>query len=208
MNGWMISAIGAFVLFLVTGALALLAYMSFVEQKADVDGRVKLAVAEAKKEQADEDFKKFQEELKNPRVEFVGPDDYGRVSFMYPRTWSVYIDKDGSDRGDYRAYFHTSAVPSISGKDSRYALRLEIINRNFDDVLRQYDSLLKKGDLVSSTPEFNGNPSTRIDGAFSKDIRGSVVLMRVRDKTIRLSTDAETFKPDFDTILGTVKFIQ
>lgn len=32
-----------------------------------------------------------------------------------------------------------------------------------------------------------------------------MVLMKVRDKTIRFSTDADTFKPDFQTILSTVK---
>lgn len=42
-------------------------------------------------------------------------------------------------------------------------------------------------------------------GTFEKELRGSVVLMKVRDKTIRFSTDADTFKPDFQTILGTVK---
>ena len=69
-------------------------------------------------------------------------------------------------------------------------------------------SLLKKGDLTSSSVEYNGNTATRIDGAFSKDLRGSVVLMKVRDKTLRFSTDADTFKPDFEAILKTVKFVQ
>ena len=32
--------------------------------------------------------------------------------------------------------------------------------------------------------------------------------MKVRDKTLRFSTDADTFKPDFEAILKTVKFVQ
>ena len=32
--------------------------------------------------------------------------------------------------------------------------------------------------------------------------------MRVRDKTIRFSTDADVFKPDFQAVLDTVKFVQ
>lgn len=207
-DGWMIGAVGAAVLFVIAAALAVWMYMSFSEAKANVDTKVQLAKAEAKREQAEVDQKEFDERYKNPRIEFVGPSEYGRVSFMYPKTWSVYIDKDGSDRGDYKAYLHPKTVPPVNGKTSRFALRLEILNKDFDKVLKEYESLLKKGDLTSSSVEFNGNASTRLDGAFSKELRGSVVLMKVRDKTIRFSTDADTFKPDFKMVLDTVKFVQ
>jgi hypothetical protein len=201
-------AICGITLFLVASALGVWALLAYTEQKADVDGKISLAVAAGVKKQAEEDEAKFQESYKNPRIEFVGPSEYGRLSFMYPKTWSVYVEKDGTDRGDYKAYLHPVSVPSISGKDSRYALRVEILNKNFDDTLKQYESQLKKGELKSSNVEYNGNAATRLDGAFSKELRGAVVLMKVRDKTIRLSTDADSFKPDFDTLLGTVKFVE
>ncbi|MDO4781200.1 MAG: hypothetical protein Q4A34_02320 [Candidatus Saccharibacteria bacterium] len=207
-DGWMIGAVGAAVLFIIAAALAIWMYMAFSEAKANVDTKVQLAKAEAKREQAEADQKEFDERYKNPRIEFVGPSEYGRVSFMYPKIWSVYVDKDGTDRGDYRAYLHPSTVPPVGNRASRFALRLEILNKDFDKVLKGYESLLKKGDVTSSSVEFNGNASTRLDGAFSKELRGSVVLMKVRDKTIRFSTDADTFKPDFKTVLDTVKFVQ
>ena len=96
----------------------------------------------------------------------------------------------------------------MSNKESRFALRIEVLNSDYDKVLGQYASLLKKGDLVSSSVEYNGNSATRLDGAFSKELRGSVVLMKVRDKTIRFSTDADTFKPDFQAVLETVKYVE
>jgi len=207
-NSWMIIAIVAIVVFLIAGSLAIYAFVLYNEQKTDVDGKIRIAEAEAMKRQSAEDEKKFQESYKNPRIEFVGPSEYGRVSFMYPKTWSVYVEDNGTDRRGYKAYLHPISVPPVKDKDSRFAMRLEILNEDYDNVLKKYKDLLKKGDLTSSTPEFNGNASTRLDGAFTKDIRGSVVLMRVRDKTIRFSTDADTFKPDFQTILNTVKFIQ
>lgn len=207
-DGWMISTIGAVVLFLIAGSLAIWAYMQYSQEKSNVDSKVALEVAKAKSEQAEADQKKFSEEAKNPRVEFVGPTEYGRVSFMYPKTWSVYINKDGSDRGTYEAYLHPVSVPSVSNSASRFALRLEIINKNFNDVLKEYDSKIKKGELTSSSVEFNGISATRIDGTFDKDLRGSVALMSVRDKTIRFSTDADTFKVDFETILSTLKIAE
>ena len=207
-NGWMVGTIGCLILFLIAGSLAIWAYMQYSHEKSNVDSKVAIEVAKGKSEQAESDQKKFSEEAKNPWIEFVGPSEYGRVSFMYPRTWSVYIENDGSNRGDYKAYLNPVAVPSASNKASRFALRLEIINKNLDTVLNDYQSRLKKGELTSSSTEFNGISATRIDGTFEKELRGSVVLMKVRDKTIRFSTDADTFKPDFQTILGTVKIAE
>lgn len=207
-NGWMVGTIGCLILFLIAGSLAIWAYTQYSHEKSNVDSKVAIEVAKGKSEQAESDQKKFSEEAKNPRIEFVGPSEYGRVSFMYPKTWSVYIENDGSNRGDYKAYLNPVAVPSASNKASRFALRLEIINKNLDTVLNDYQSRLKKGELTSSSTEFNGISATRIDGTFEKELRGSVVLMKVRDKTIRFSTDADTFKPDFQTILGTVKIAE
>lgn len=204
-NGWMVGTIGCLILFLIAGSLAIWAYMQYSREKSDVNSKVAIKVAEGKREQAESDWRKCSDDAKNLRVEFVGPTEYGRVSFMYTKTWSVYVANDGSDRGDYKAYFHPVSVPSITNKSSRFALRLEILNKNLNTVLNDYQSRLKKGELTSSSTEFNGISATRIDGTFEKDLRGSVVLMKVRDKTIRFSTDADTFKPDFQTILSTVK---
>lgn len=207
-TGWMVAAVFGITLFFATSALGVWVLLAYTEQKADIDGKISLAVAAGVKKQSEEDEAKFQESYKNPRIEFVGPSEYGRVSFMYPKTWSVYIEKDGSDRGDYKAYLHPVSVPPVSSDDSRYALRLEIINKNFEDVLKQYESQLKKGELKSSNVEYNGNSVARLDGAFSKELRGVAVLMRVRDKTIRFSTDADIFKPDLEAVLDTVKYVE
>lgn len=206
-NGWMISAIGGLILFLIAGSLAIWAYMAYSELSTNVDNKVGVAVAEAKREQAEVDQAKFLEEANNLRLEFVGPEEYGRVAFMYPKTWSVYVSKDGSDRRNFEAYLHPVQVPPTANQDSRYAMRLEILDIGFDKVLDQYSGQLKKGELVSSSVEYNGNTGTRLDGAFTKDLRGAVVLFKVRDKTVRFSTDADTFKPNFKAVLDTVTMI-
>ena len=204
-NGWMVGMIGCLVLFLIAGSLAIWMYMMYAQEKGNVDGKVAVEVAKAKSEQAEADQKTYSEEAKNPRIEFVGPSEYGRLTFMYPKTWSVYVDKDGTDRGDYRAFLHPTTVPSLSNDASRFAFRVEILNKNLDDVLNTYQAKLKKGELISSSVEANGIAATRLDGTFDKDLRGAAILFKLRDKTVRLSTDADTFKPDFQTILNTIK---
>lgn len=211
-NGWMIGTIAAVVLFLIAGSLAIYMYVLYNNQKTDVDGKIDIAVAKATSEQSEIERKRYNEEAKNPRVEFVSPSEYGRVSFMYPKNWSVFVQDDGSDRKDYKAFLHPGVVPPTEtrGRNSvnRFALRLEVLNTNFDRVLEEYSKRLEDGDIRSSSVEYNGNSATRLDGLFDDEIRGSVVLMRVRDKTIRLSTDADTFKPDFADVLDTVSYQQ
>ena len=193
------------VLFAGAGAFGIWAYLQYTNARSDVDGQIEVAVSAAEKEQAEKLHNEFLEEEKKPNYTFTGPEDYASVSFMYPKTWSVYVDKDGTDRGDYRAFLHPTTVPSLSNDASRFAFRVEILNKNLDDVLNTYQAKLKKGELTSSSVEANGIAATRLDGTFDKDLRGAAILFKLRDKTVRLSTDADTFKPDFQTILNTIK---
>lgn len=205
-SGSLIAIIGLVILVLGAGSAAIWAYVNYNEQKTNVDGKVDLAVAEAKKAQGDVDEAKFAEREKEPNREFVGPDDYGRLSFMYPKTWSAYIANDVTKgSGTYEAYLNPITVPPVS-PTQQYALRVLIEEKDYGQVVGSYDALVKKGDLKSSATSANGQNGTRIDGSFTKNIRGSAVIYKVRDKTITLRTDADTFKPDFENIIKTIKF--
>jgi hypothetical protein len=204
-SGWMITAIVLGVFTTAFAATTIWAFLSYNEQKTDVDGKIALAEAEAKKKQADEDEAKFAEREKEPRREFVGPEDYGRLTFSYPKTWSVYVNKDASAGGAYEAYLNPTTVPSVT-TGRQFALRVTISELEYDKIIATYESLIKKGDLKSSATSANGQNGTRLDGSFSKDIRGAAVFFKVRDKTLIVQTDADTFKPEFENIIKTVKF--
>jgi hypothetical protein len=206
-SGSLVAIIGLIILVLAAGSAAIWAYVNYNEQKTDVDGKVNLAVAEAKKEQGDIDEAKFAEREKEPNRQFVGPDDYGRLVFNYPKTWSVYIAKDGAKGGTFEAYLNPVVVPPVSSTQ-QYSLRILIEEKDYDQVVKTYDALVKKGDLRTSATSSSGNNGTRLDGSFSKDIRGSAVIYKIRDKTVTLQTDADTFKPDFENIIKTINFNQ
>lgn len=204
-SGSLIAIIGLIFLFLVAGSLAIWAFVAFNEQKSNVEGKRDLAVAEAKKEQSDIDEAKFAEREKEPNRQFVGPDDYGRLTFTYPKTWSVYEAKDTSRGGSYEAYLNPVIVPPISSS-TQYGLRVVIDEKDYDVSLKSYESLVKKGDLKSSATSANGHNGTRFDGNFTKDIRGVAVVYKIRDKTVTIRTDADTFRPDFEKIIQTIDF--
>lgn len=188
-------------------AFAVWSFINYMDQKTDVDARVSTAVATAEKEQADADEAKFLARDKEPNREFVGPDDYGQLTFNYPKTWSVYINKDASSGGTYEAYMNPLTVPTVS-TSQQFALRIIIEEKDYDKAIASYDALVKKGDLKSSSVTVGEATGTRLDGAFSSNIHGSAVIFKIRDKTLTIRTDAETFKTDFDALITTIKFNQ
>lgn len=201
-SGSLLAIIGLSVLVVGAGSLAIWAYLNYNEQKTNVDSKIDLAVAEGKKEQADEDETKFAEREKEPNRQFTGPDDYGRLTFDYPKTWSVYVAQES---GSYEAYLNPVTVPPVS-KEQQFALRVTIEQEDYDEVIASYEKAVEEGELRSSATSSQGHNGTRLDGNFSEDIRGSAVIFRVRDKTITLRTDADTFRPDFDKLIKTVDF--
>lgn len=206
-SGSLIAIIGLVILVLVAGGFAIWAYVNYSEQKSNVDGKVNLAVAEAKKEQSDVEAEKFAQREKEPNRKFVGPDDYGRLTFDYPKTWSVYVARDVSRGGTYEAYLNPITVPPVSATQ-QFALRVTVEEKDYDQIVKTYEGLVKKGDLRTSAVSANGNNGTRLDGSFTKDIRGSAVIYKIRDKTVTLRTDADTFKPDFENVIKTINFNQ
>lgn len=206
-KAWMITSICLIVTIAGLIILAVWLYVNYDDQKTNVDGKVAESVAVAKKEQADDDEAKFTEREKEPNYEFAGPEDYGTVSFKYPKTWSVYVAKDGSSGGTYEAYLNPLKVPTVS-TSQQFALRVLIESKDYNSVIASYDNLVKKGKLSTSSVKVGELSGTRLDGYFSDDIRGSAVLFKIRDKTLTIRTDAMTFKTDFENIINSITFVQ
>lgn len=206
-NIWLILTISFMVTTVGLGGAFAWALTNYFDQKDNVDTKVSTAVTEAVKKQADKDAATFEEEDKKPNRQFAGPEDFGSLSFSYPKTWSVYVDDDASGDGTYKAYLNPVSVPPVNDK-TQYALRVTIETKDYDLALNPYTTIVKKGDLKSSTVKVNGVDATRLDGNFSKDIRGSAVIFKLRDKTVTVRTDADTFKGDFEAIVASMKFNQ
>lgn len=182
------------------GVFGIWSFVSYQDQKNNVDAKIKTAVAEAKQQQSAEDDKQFAEREKQPTREIVGPDDLGRVAFSYPKTWSAYIDKNGANGSQYEVYLYPGAVPSIATK-TPYALRVSVVDRRYEDETAVFRDRVQKGELKASPVTLNGETGTRLDGIFSKDIQGSMVLFKVRDKTLKVYTESRSFQADFDSIV-------
>jgi hypothetical protein len=204
-SGLLVAVIGLSVLVLGLGSFGIWAFVAYEGAQSNLDEKIQLAQAQAKGDQADADQAKYAEQVKTPYNTYTAPADYCSVSFQYPKTWSVYESEQVQNGGDFKTYFYPKVVPPVSS-DQQYALRLWIRQSNYDSVVSEYQGLVQKGSLKSSSTASEGQQGTRLDGDFNKNIRGSAVIYPCRDKTIMVFTDANTFGPDFETLIKTISY--
>ncbi len=191
------------------GSLLLAYYFHNEYQVAssDVDSKVETAVIAREKEITDKLEAEFAEREKLDYNTFTGPDDYGTLSFKYPKTWSVYVAKDASKGGDFEAYLHPAEVPTVA-TNTIFALRIVIRSESFETADKRYKSLVTSGKLSSSIVTVGNTDANRYDGSLPNQLVGSVVIFKIRDKVVTMETDAELYRSDFDKILQTVTFKQ
>lgn len=180
----------------------------------NIEGQINSAVAEAKDEQAVEMEKEFFEREQYPYKIFLGPAEYGQLSFEYPKTWSVYVAEDASNGGDFEAYLNPDQVYAVD-KETINALRVIIKDKSFDDVASEYQEKLEGEEptlTVESISLKNNEDNTDIvanlySGVLpGTELNGYIVIFKIRDKTVVLQTDSVSFKDIFDKILTTIKF--
>lgn len=182
------------------------AYMNYSDQKMRVDLKIAAAVTAAQKQQGDADAAQFAEQEKQPFRTFEGTEDLGHVQFSYPKTWSVYTDRNGANVAGFEVYFQPLVVPPLSS-GTPYALRVSIVDDTYEQVLNGYGEFVRAGSLKSSPITLNGVAGIRLDGNFSASTKGSMVILKIRDKTLRIFTESQIFVSDFDnTILKTLRF--
>ncbi len=188
-------------------------FMSRQDYKNNSDKKAAVAVDAAKTAQTSQLQQQFAEQEKLPTKTYKGSVTYGSVSFDYPKTWSGYVDESSSSE-PINGYFYPVIVPGLQSKTA-YALRVELVNTDYSSVLNQYDPQIKAGSVKASAiipPKMVGaanvQPGTRLDGALDQNTNGSMVIIKVRDKTLQVYTQSNNFLNDFDnTVLPSLTFV-
>ena len=206
-NIWMLVGI-------IAGGLALIFLILFIvflvkwnKAKTDVNGQISVAVTEAVNQNTMELEEQFAIREKLPYELFAGPVDYGELSFNYPKTWSVYEAKDAANGGDYEAYLNPDKVYPVSA-NSINALRVIIKDQPYDNYIKQYDDYVKNGKMSVAVRPINGENANIYTGLLpnTDKLQGIAAVLKVRDKTAVIQTDAMVFEGDFYTLLDSVKF--
>jgi hypothetical protein len=205
----LIAIIGLGVIALALGILFAMKLRDYNELKADIDGQIAIATADAVDENTTKLENEFAEREKSPTRSFTGPEDYGALSFRYPKTWSLYVHQDAIEGEDYVAYFNPIQVDPIEDENSVYALRLTITNTSFENVVAEYQEAMEDHDanLNMDTITVNNAVANRYTGTIPEtEFNGYIVVIKIRDKTAILRTDSFLFESDYNNLLESIDF--
>lgn len=192
------------------------AFQERQDYKSNFDKKVNEKVAKAEAAQKSQLEAEFAEREKSPNKTFKGSATYGSITFNYPKTWSGYVSQSNTST-PINSYFFPDIVPGVESSGSTptaYALRVELVDADYAQTVDQFDSQIQQGKLSAKAyvpPKMSGvanvQTGTRFDGELEPNIQGSMVIIKVRDKTLKIYTQSSQFINDFSsTILQSLTF--
>lgn len=179
------------------------------DYKNNVDAKIEDAVTLAVQKAESAKDVEFLEKEKSPVRRYSGSSTYGSLSFEYPKTWSVYVEESSSGTV-LDLYAHPFVVPD-TGLKQPYALRAQIISTSYDKEVESITRDVEKGTLSSEAyrpAKVQNALGIKATGEISRDLQGSMILLPLRDKTIKVFTESVEFLGDFNTIvLPSITFV-
>lgn len=203
-DAWLIAFILTLFLLLGAGGFGYWAFNERNDYKNNVEAKISDAVAKAQKQTSDKKDAEFREEEKKPYRTYIGPAAFSSVSITYPKTWSAYVEESKSTSGKVvDGYFHPAVVP---GKDSgsNYAIRMQITSNSYSQELNQLAQNIRTGKIKVvpyRAPKVPTVTGVRVDGEIQVGKQGTVVILPIRDKTLKVWTEATQFTGDLEKIV-------
>lgn len=193
------------ILFLGAASFGIWAYMSRQDYKENSDAKVATAVTVAEERTSTKKDTEFLEKEKEPFTAYSGPAPYGSLKVTYPKTWSAYVSEKSNTSTPVDAYFHPKFVPVDSGTPTpSYALRVEISDISYAASVKVFDNLVKTGKvkaspyIPASAPNVTG---VRLDGEIFSKKQGSMIIVPIRDKSLKIWTESQDFVKDLNEII-------
>lgn len=189
------------VLFVAAASLAVWAFSGRQDYKNNSDAKVKTAVAANTSAVQTSDAALYAEKAKEPTKTYTGPDAYGSVKITYPKTWAAYVDTTNTNT-PLDAYFHTDYVPSVASKLT-YNLRVQVVASSYASQTSQYTSAISSGKVTAAPytlPNVASVTGVQLAGSVFLDNpagSGTMVILPLRDKTLKIWTESPSYLPDF-----------
>lgn len=203
-NGILISLIMAILFLFAAIGFGAWAYSSRQDYKSNTDAKINDAVVIAKQQESTRKDKLFVEAEKNPLRTYKGPDAYGGLMVMYPKTWSAYVSDTGEGSNPVDGYFHPATVPSTENEKSVFALRVQVLNQSYADSVRQLESGQQNGELkisAYSLPKVPKVVGVKATGKLPNEKEGTVVLLPLRSSTLQITSEGTQYQSDFENII-------
>lgn len=175
------------------------AYMGMEDYKTNVQPKIDSAVAVAVDKNSSEKDNEFQIKEKQPYRTFKGSDILGAIVFEYPKTWSGSLKQTDKD-------LTLLMQPGIvdSNQNATYPLKVEVVNQPYDTVIKAMESNVKAGKSSANAFRLERLPNvlgTRFDGELRNNVRGSMIVLPMREKTVKISSEVDKYIGDLNTII-------
>lgn len=185
------------------------AFMGRQDYRNNVDQKIAEAVEVAEENLAIKKDAEFAESYKLPNITYKGPSAFGTLTIIYPKTWSNYVNEKGTGGIPVDGIMHPSYV-SADDNGVNYALRYQVSERQYEQELRAFDAKVKNGRVSTEAfrlPSQQDILGARIEGEITSRKQGVLILLPLRDKTVKIWTEGSEFRADFEKILAQATFI-
>lgn len=201
---WLVLSLILFILlFLGAAVFAVWAYQGRQDYKNNVAGKVNQAVATAIQVEDTKAADKYAELEKSPTKTYQAQAAYGSLKITYPKTWSAYVIEIDQSANPVDGFFHPGFVPATQ-TNTAYALRVQVVNQRYSQVIGQFDGLVKANKVKLSpytAPNLKTVLGSRIEGEITQGQKDTMVLLPLRDKTLKIWTESQQYVNDLDTIV-------
>lgn len=196
------------VLFLISAvAFGGWAYSQMQDYKNNVGAKINVAVQQAVQQEDAKQAAQYAEQEKSPYRIYQGPAAYGSISVKYPKTWSAYVI-DGRNTSPYiDGYFYPNTVPDTQAQSSAFALRVQVVQDSYSNVLNIVSSATQTGQATVapySLPQVSSVVGSKIVGQLTSSgvqKSGTMIILPLRNMTLEIWTESSNFQSDFDNII-------
>jgi type II secretory pathway pseudopilin PulG len=210
-NVLLIPLIALVVLFLGAAGFGIWAFTSRADYKNNSDKKSATAAAQAVQSTEVADAAKYAEEAKKPYDTYIGAAQFGNVTVNYPKTWSAYIPESERSSTPISGFFNPKIVPSVTDPNQTFALRVELSQITYETALDQFKGRVDKGQVTMAPYTLPKVPSvvgSRVEGQITNRKQGVMVILPIRNMTLRVWTESNDFKGDLDThVLPNLSFV-
>lgn len=200
-NGVLVSLIMAVVLLIATLGVAGWAIAGREDYKNNSDQKVAAAVKVAKEKQSAIKDLQFAEDAKNPLKSYAGPEAYGSLKFQFPKTWSGYVDDSGNGNALVDGFFAPGVVSSITDENSVFALRTQVLNQTYADVLQNLSGQQQSGKVTIkaySLPKLPKIVGVQVTGEIEQGKTVTMVVLPLRSQALQIWTEGTQYVDDFN----------
>lgn len=195
-----------FAVILLIGALGFggWAFSSRQDYKNNTDAKINAAVVVAKQQEGSVKDLQFAEISKKPLKAYNGPEAYGSLVVNFPKTWSAYVDDTGVGGTPVDGYFAPGTVPSATGQNSVFALRVQVLNQTYAQVVQSFSGQQQAGKLALSAyalpllPKIVGLKAVGQTSSQTNLSTVTMVVLPLRSNTLEIWTEGNQYLADFN----------